>query len=325
MKVNDRMAESEMTTEFFCRRKKQLRHRGYGDLGKNTAFSDASANVTLSESQILPTCHCFGCVPIRHIDSKWAELFQCPELNAATRVAWFLPPRLRNFFSSTAKGAFISYKMGLPPLCRICTVISVDGLHYHHMYRAAWVMRLYDQAFDFGNCSLFPRTIFGGIARFLDFAEINTVSMTYTYMRCYIKSEMNQLRCFKIQDRSDMSNMFCVLKGAVKNYNLRYLPITTCTGLILPGLCKYSNDTLALLAGMDRIYERDFKSQFAVSRRNPEGRYRFILQKMFNWYIEPMLLFDEGLVSVRIHPVEQREHVNGEIVGEIVVDSSLFV
>ena len=97
-------------------------------------------------------------------------------------------------------------------------MISVDGLRFHRMYRAAWVMRLHNQAFDISNGPLFPRTIVGGIAQFPGFDEISTLRMTHTFMRSYIKSEMNQLRCFKVQDGSDMSNMVCIMKKEVSNY-----------------------------------------------------------------------------------------------------------
>lgn len=280
MKVNDRKAEWEMITELQFRNKAELHRRSFGALGKNPGLRDALVDTMVSVSRKLRVCHCFRCAPIPYGDSKWAGLFQCPELNAATRIAWFLPQRLRNHFGSTAKGAFISYKMGLSQLGRICTVISIDGLRFYHMYRATRVMRLHDEAFDISNSPLFPRTIFGGIAQFLDFDEINTVSMTQAFMRCYIKSEMDQLLCFKIQDCSDMSDIFCRLKDLVNFYGRRYLPIATGNGLNLPGLCKYSNNTLAILAARDRIYKRDLESQPAAQRENPETHYRFILRKM---------------------------------------------
>jgi hypothetical protein len=124
---------------------------------------------------------------------------------------------------------------------------------------------LHKQDFGIDISRLFPCTIFGGIAQFLYFDEINTVSMTHTFMRCYIKSEMNQLRCFKIQDCSDMSNLFSTLNDVVSNYGRQYMQITTGKGFNLPDLCKYSNNTLDVLAAMYRIYKRDFNYQFGVS------------------------------------------------------------
>ena len=321
MKLNDRKAVNELTTELRCRRKAGLRRRRFETPGKNSGLSDATVDTMPSVSHTWRACHCFRCAPICSGDSKWAVLFQCFELNAATQIAWFLPQHIRIFFSNTCKGAFASYKIGLPQLIRTCTMISADGLRSHHMYRAAWVMRLRNKAFDISNGPTFPRTIFGGIAQFLDFDEISTFSMTHTFMRCYIKSEMNQLRCFKVQDGSDMSNMFGIMEEVVSIYGRRYLQTVTSNCFNLPGLCKYSNNTLTLLAGMDRVYKRDLECQLDVFTQNSKRPYRFILQTMFTQYIEQLLPFNVDIISVRVHLTDHSGHGDVGTIGEIIVDA----
>ena len=325
MKLNDHKAVNELTTELRRRRKAGLRRRRFETPGKNSGLSDATVDTMPSVSYTWHACHCFRCAPIRSGDFKWAVLFQCSELNAATQIAWFLPQRIRVFFSNTCKGAFASYKMGLPQLIRTCTLISGDGLRSHRVYQAAWVMRLRNTAFDISNGPLFPRTIFGGIAQFLDFDEISTLSMSHTFMRCYIKSEMNQLRCFKVQDGSDMSNMFGIMEEAVSNYGRRYLQMVTRNCLNLPGLCKYSNNTLTLLAGMDRVYKRDLENQVDAFRQNSNRPYRFILETMFIQYIEQLLPFNVDIVAVRVYLTDQGGHGDVSTIGEIIVDAFMAV
>ena len=266
-------------------------------------------------------CYCFQCAPVRCGDLKWSVLFQSPELNAATRIAWFLPQRLRNLFISTAKGAFTGYKMGLPQLLRIYTTITRDGLHFQHMYHAAWVMRLHNQPVDINGCRLSPRTIFGGIAQFLDFDEISIVSITYTFMRCFIKSEMNQLRCLKVRDFSDMSNMFRMMKQTVSNYSRRYLPDMTGNGVNMPVQCKYSDKILTLLARMDRVYKCDIESNSDTFRQSHEGRYRVILQKIFKQYMEQMLLFDVDVITVSVHRAAQAVYGDDDILVALIIDA----
>ena len=299
--VNDHKTYHQQTTHLRSGRKSEICLRKFGTPAKNIGMSADTVDEMLSVSRMWRDCHCFQCAPVRHGDPKWSVLFQSPMLNATTRIAWFLPQRLRNFFIITGKGAFTSYRMSLPQLIRICTMITTDGLCFQHMYRAAWVMRLYNHHFDINDGALFPRTMFGGIAQFLDFDEINTVSITHTFMRCYIKSEMNQLRCLKVRDFSDMSYMFWMMKKAITNYGRSYLPVVAGNGINKPGQCKYSDKILTLLAGMDRLYKLDIESKSDTFRQSHEGRYRVILQKLFTRYVDQISLFEVDLVDARLH------------------------
>ena len=323
MKLNDHKAHRRQTTQVRPRGKSEVRFRSLGIPAKQIGLSGERVGETLSESRMWRACCCFQCVPICHGDVKWFMLFQSPELNAATRIAWFLPQRLRNIFIIANKGVFASYKMGLSQFSRICTAITMDGLYHQHMYRAAWVMRLHNQPVDIYDGALFPRTIFGGIAQFLDFDEINIVSITHTFMRCYIKSDMNQLRCLKVRDFSDMSIMFCVMQRAVRIYCHSYIPVVVGNGINITDKCKYSDTILTLLAGMDRVYKCDIECKFDTYRQSHEGRYRIILQKVFTQYFENIIPFDVDLVSDVVHPAGQAENVGDDIIVTLVIDLSM--
>ena len=326
MKLNDHKTQhQQQITKLRPRRDSEPCLRSFGTPAKNVGRSVETISEMPSVPRVVRDCHCFECAPVRHDDPKWSVLFQSPELNAATRIAWFLPQRLRNLFIITAKGSFTAYKMGLPQLIRICTAITLDGLRFHHTYHAAWVMRLHNQLVDMNNGPLPPRTIFGGIAQFLDFDEINTVSISHTFMRCYIKSEMNQLRCLKVIDLSDMSHMFRMMKTAVSRHGRRYLPGMAGNGINMTGQCKYSDNILTLLAGMDRAYKCDIKSKSDTFRQSHEGRYRVILQKMFTRYMEQILLFDVDLVPVPVHPAGQAEYGNDDILVALFIDAVMGV
>ena len=127
------------------------------------------------------------------------------------------------------------------------------------------------------------------------------------------------------QDGSDMSNMFGIMEEAVSNYGRRYLQMVTRNCLNLPGLCKYSNNTLSLLAGMDRIYKRDHESQADAFRQNSKRPYRSILQTMFTQYIEQLLPFNVDIVAVRVYLTDQGGHGDVGTIGEIIVDAFMAV
>ena len=321
MKLNDHKTQRQQITQLRSRRNSESCLGGFGTPADNVGRRDETVGVIPSASRMWRGCYCFQCTPVRHGDPKWSVLFQSPELNAATRIAWFLPQRLRNLFIITAKGSFAAYKMGLPQLIRICTAITLDGLRFHDMYYAALVMRLHGQQFDIIDGPLSPRTIFGGIAQFLDFDEISTVSITHTFMRCYVKSEMNQLRYLKVRDLSDMSNMFRMMKKAVSHYGRRYLRDMTGNGTNMTGQFKYSDTTLTLLAGMDRVYKCDIESKSDTFRQSYEGRYRVILHKMFTRYMEQILLFDVDLIPAHVGPSGQAEYGDDDFLVALIIDA----
>ena len=283
MKLDNRRIYHRLKSRSWCRHKLESRLR----IGETSARNISMGAETMDErlkrlsvSCMWPACHCFQCAPVSHGDQKWSILFESPELNASTRIAWFLPQHLRSLFIATAKGTFASYKMGLPQLSRICTMLTLDGVHFQHMYRAAWDMRSHIQSFNTADDHLSPCTIFGTIAEFLDFNEISIVSITHTFMRCYIKSEMNQLRYLKVRDFSDMSYMFWLMENFVSDYNRCHSLAMTYTGVDMLGQCKYSDKTLTFLAGMDRVYKFDVENKYETFRQSHEGRYGSILQKM---------------------------------------------
>ena len=278
----------------------------------STPVKTSGVNVVTAEEMrsMLPTwrsCHCFQCVPIGCGNQTWASLFQSAELNVATHITWFLSQHLRYLFSATAKGTFSSYKMGLPQLTRISTMVTHDGLQYKHMYHAAWVMRLRNQPFDINEGPVFPRTLFGGIAQFLDFDEINMVSLTHSFMRLYVKSQMNELRCMKITDASDLSDMFYMMLDIISDiskYSLLASSDQRCQfhievreGIKTSGQSKYSDKTLCLLAGMDRVYKCIIEQQVDTFRQNNQGRYAVILWNIF-WTMAAVLVqpANDGLI-----------------------------
>ena len=270
MKLKDQKANRQSRVEL-CRQSSSTP-------GKTSGANNVTAEEMRSMSPTWRPCHCFRCVPIACDDQTWASLFQSAELNVATHIAWFLPQHLRYLFSATAKGTFSAYKMGLPQLTRISTMVTHDGLQYKHMYHAAWVMRLRHQPFDINEGSLFPRTLFGGIAQFLDFDDIDIVSLTHSFMRLYVKSQMDELRCMKIPDASDLFDMFCMMLDTITDINRGcQFRIQVREGIKISGQSKYSDPTLCLLAGMDCTYKYVMRQQVNTFRQNNQGRYASIL------------------------------------------------
>ena len=168
-------------------------------------------------------------------------------------------------------------------------------------------MRLRNQPFDVNEGPVFPRTLFGGIAQFLDFDEINIVSLTHSFMRLYVKSQMNELRCMKITDASDLSDMFYMMLDIISDiskYSLLASSDQRCQfhievreGIKTSGQSKYSDKTLCLLAGMDRVYKCIIEQQVDTFRQNNQGRYAVILWNIF-WTMAAVLVqpANDGLI-----------------------------
>ena len=270
MKLKDQKANHQSRVK--------LRRQSSSTPVKTSGVNVVTAEEMRSMSPTWRSCHCFQCVPIGCGNQTWASLFQSAELNVATHITWFLSQHLRYLFSATAKGTFSSYKMGLPQLTRISTMVTHNGLQHKDMYHAAWVMRLRNQPFDINEGPVFPRTLFGGIAQFLDFDEINMVSLTHSFMRLYVKSQMNELRCMKITDASDLSDMFRMMLDTISDINQGcQFRIQVREGIKISGQSKYSDPTLCLLAGMDRTYKYVMRQQVNTFRQNNQGRYASIL------------------------------------------------
>lgn len=253
---------------------------------------DCSRVIIADHSRLTRTweaCYCFQCSPVHCEDLKWAVLFQRSELNIAIRILWYLPHHMRCMVSCTATGTFASYKMGLPRLTYTCTVVTRDGLQLQGNYDAAWYKRdkgllnMSVQSNDYAT--LFPRTILCGIAQFLDFDEISILSLGHVFIREFTKSEMKHLRCLKIHDFCDMSDVFCVMRDAMRVYNNRIFPIVAGNTIKLFGACRYSDETLCFLAGMDRIYKLNMEKQLDTFRQSREDRYQHVLDDLFIQYL----------------------------------------
>ena len=195
--------------------------------------------------------------------------------------------------SCTSTATSVSYKMGLPQFTCVCTVVTCDGLHFQHSLGAVWDKRkkqlLHTSVGSNESTPLFPRTILCCVAQFLDFDEIHILSMVHMFLREFTKAEMRQLRCLKIGDCCDMSDTFCLMRDAMRNYNSRIFPIVAGNVIKLFGTCRYSDDTLCFLAGMDYIYKANIKRQLDTYRQSHEDRYRHILQKLFGEYLNQKL------------------------------------
>ena len=325
-KLNDYKAYHQQKTHLRSQHKSKLCFRSIGTTGRNICMCVTKNDEMAIVPRTRRECHCFQCATVIHEDLKWSMLFQSPQLNAATRIAWFLPQRVRNIFIIAAKGTLTSYKIGLPQLCRVCTTITIDGLCFQQVYHEAWVTRLHNQPLDVNepvddnDGPLFPRTIFGGIAQFLDFDEINTVSITHTFMRCFIKSEMSQLRCFKVRDFSDMSVKFRIIQKAVSLYNRCYISTVSDNNITIQCWYKYLNAPLTILAGLDRVYKFDIENKHDTFRQSHEGRYRVILQKIFIWYMQKILNVDVDLLSIRGYLTDQTEHDDDDVIIAMLIN-----
>ena len=269
------------------------------NVGRSHSGASRSKIYSRFQPLISRVCWCFQCVPIRHDDQRWATMFQCPEINIASHIVWFLPQQQRIFFSGTSKNTFIAYKMALPRFTRICTMVTRDGLLYNDAYYYA----LFFEAGRRTLRSLFPRTIFGGISKFLDFDEIDVLSLTHSFIRLYVKSQLTYLQCMKVQDVSDRTNMFRIMTGLVRAFNQRQLSIMFGNDNLIrmQTTNTVSDYELCRLAGMDRLYKRNIAAQVDTFRQDHEGRYGAILFQMCARYCEGSIPLELDIVLLQMY------------------------